>query len=163
MTHYPFCNQQWVTICAKTWKNCSTLSVIVFFKQPGWFFSFLSRSLPRLDNRLHCHRWRSSLVWFGLNLDLDKLPLTRWELTVSDCWRRIEGALCSVYREGSWSCAKQLNRKKFLEIGIIGLKLNRGFSQLPFLRSIIAVKTTWPFHGGINLFNLQHFVEKCIY
>ena len=56
--------------------------------------------------------------------------------------------------------AKQLNRKKFLEIGIIGLKLNRGFSQLPFLRSIIAVKTTWPFHGRNNLFNLQLFVTK---
>ena len=56
--------------------------------------------------------------------------------------------------------AKQLNRKRFLEIGIIGLKLNRGFSQLPFLRSIIAVKTTWPFHGRNNLFNLQLFVTK---
>ena len=56
--------------------------------------------------------------------------------------------------------AKQLNRKKFLEVGIIGLNLNRGFSQLPFLRSIIAVKTTWPFHGRNNLFNLQLFVTK---
>ena len=56
--------------------------------------------------------------------------------------------------------AKQLNRKKFLEIGIIGLKLNRDFSRLPFLRSIIAVKTTWPFHGRNNLFNLRLFVTK---
>ena len=113
------------------------------FLQPGWFFFASSHSPRQLGNLLHCFHLRSSSVWLrGLYPPFDFywictrccLPLlgVNWlsdwgKEGVCTPWRRIEGALCSVYNEATMVMRPETKQK--VDSRIILMSYKKKFSR----------------------------------
>ena len=99
------------------------------FLQPGWFFFASSHSPRQLGNLLHCFHLRSSSVWLLSNLHKMLLASLGCELTewLGGAWRRIEGALCSVYNEATMVMRPETKQK--VDSRIILMSYKKKFSR----------------------------------